>query len=170
MERDPAEDLRRIAFCLERALEPSYRVKAFRTAAAAVDALSRDELLERDRNGTLKEIKGIGDVTALVGADGVHEWPVGLVTLGGGSPAIAATGPAVTGQVDVAPVEFPLVTAAQRAGDLDVLGSPWPSAPPVRVPVVDGPSLDEVIRSRGSTRLLDPTRNVKPLRRVSRQP
>ena len=35
--RDPAEDLRRIAFCLERALEPSYRVKAFRTAAAVVD-------------------------------------------------------------------------------------------------------------------------------------
>jgi putative hydrolase len=64
--RDPAEDLRRIAFCLERALEPSYRVKAFRTAAAAVDALSRHELAERDRTGTLKEIKGIGDVTALV--------------------------------------------------------------------------------------------------------
>ena len=101
-----------------------------------------------------------GDVTALVGADGVHEWPVALVTMGGGSPAIAATRPAVTGQVDVAPVEFPLVTAAQRAGDLDALGSPWPSAPPVGVPVVDGPSLDEVIRSRGSTRLLDPTRSV----------
>ena len=100
------------------------------------------------------------DVTTLVGADGVHEWPVALVTMGEGSPAIAATGPAVTGQVDVAPVEFPLVTAAQRAGDLDALGSPWPSAPPVSVPVVDGPSLDEVIRSRGSTRLLDPTRSV----------
>jgi hypothetical protein len=101
-----------------------------------------------------------GDVTTLVGADGVHEWPVALVTMGGGSPAIAPTGPAVAGQVDVAPVEFPLVTAAQRAGDLDALGSPWPSAPPVSVPVMDGPSLDEVIRSRGSTRLLDPTRSV----------
>ena len=37
--RDPAEDLRAIAFCLERALEPSYRVKAFRTAAAVLDEL-----------------------------------------------------------------------------------------------------------------------------------
>jgi SagB-type dehydrogenase family enzyme len=101
-----------------------------------------------------------GDVTTLVGADGVHEWPVALVTLGEGSPAIAATGPAVTGQVDVAPVEFPLVTAAQRAGDLDALGAPWPSPPPVSVPVVDGPSLDEVIRSRGSARLLDRTQSV----------
>jgi putative hydrolase len=64
--RDPAEDLRRIAFCLERAMEPSYRVKAFRTAAAAVDALGPDELQERYRLGTLKEVKGIGDVTALV--------------------------------------------------------------------------------------------------------
>ena len=29
--RDPVEDLRRIAFLLERTLESSYRVKAFRT-------------------------------------------------------------------------------------------------------------------------------------------
>jgi putative hydrolase len=41
-------------------------VKAFRTAAAAVDALGPDELQERYRLGTLKEVKGIGDVTALV--------------------------------------------------------------------------------------------------------
>ena len=39
MTRDPADDLRAIAFCLERALEPSYRVRAFRAAAATVDAL-----------------------------------------------------------------------------------------------------------------------------------
>ncbi|HUR51247.1 MAG TPA: PHP domain-containing protein [Mycobacteriales bacterium] len=64
--RDPADDLRQIAFCLERALEPSYRVKAFRTAAAAVDALGPDELAERLRAGTLEEVKGIGKVTALV--------------------------------------------------------------------------------------------------------
>lgn len=64
--RDPAEDLRAIAFCLERALEPSYRVKAFRTAAATVDGLDRDELTARAGAGTLEELKGVGKVTALV--------------------------------------------------------------------------------------------------------
>jgi putative hydrolase len=68
-ERDPAEDLRSIAFCLERALEPSYRVRAFRTAAAVVDAVPREELVQRARAGTLGELKGIGKVTALVVAE-----------------------------------------------------------------------------------------------------
>ena len=45
--RDPADDLRAIAFCLERALEPSYRVRAFRTAAAVVDRTPADELADR---------------------------------------------------------------------------------------------------------------------------
>ncbi|MCA1712461.1 MAG: PHP domain-containing protein [Actinobacteria bacterium] len=64
--RDPAEDLRRIAFCLERALEPSYRVKAFRTAAAVVDRTPREELEQRALAGTLVELTGIGKVTATV--------------------------------------------------------------------------------------------------------
>ncbi|MCW2726470.1 MAG: putative phosphoesterase [Frankiales bacterium] len=66
MSRDPAEDLRRIAFCLERALEPSYRVKAFRTAAAVVDRVGRDELEQRAAAGTLDDLPGIGKVTAQV--------------------------------------------------------------------------------------------------------
>jgi putative hydrolase len=69
--RDPAEDLRAIAFCLERALEPSYRVKAFRTAAAVVEGLSREELETRARAGTLTELSGIGKVTALAIAESV---------------------------------------------------------------------------------------------------
>jgi putative hydrolase len=64
--RDPAADLRRIAFCLERALEPSYRVKAFRTAAATVDATDRAELEHRAAVGALEELTGIGKVTAQV--------------------------------------------------------------------------------------------------------
>jgi putative hydrolase len=64
--RDPAEDLRRIAFCLERALEPSYRVKAFRTAASVVDRTPREELERRAAAGTLVELSGIGKVTATV--------------------------------------------------------------------------------------------------------
>ncbi|HEY6029234.1 MAG TPA: SagB/ThcOx family dehydrogenase, partial [Gaiellaceae bacterium] len=48
-------------------------------------------------------------VAALVGADGVHEWPVAVVALADGTPALDATGPAAAGDVDAAPVEFPLV-------------------------------------------------------------
>ena len=63
--RDAAADLRQIAFCLERALEPSYRVKAFRTAAAVLDELPPAELASRAAAGTLEQLKGIGKVTAL---------------------------------------------------------------------------------------------------------
>ncbi len=62
--RDPAADLRRIAFCLERALEPSYRVKAFRTAAAVLDRLAPDDIATRAVQGTLTDLSGIGKVTA----------------------------------------------------------------------------------------------------------
>jgi putative hydrolase len=62
--RDPAADLRQIAFLLERAREPTYRVKAFRTAAGVVDGLSADELASRAAAGTLAELSGIGKVTA----------------------------------------------------------------------------------------------------------
>ena len=64
--RSPSEDLRAIAFCLERALEPSYRVKAFRTAAALVDGTPVEELARRAEAGSLEELPGIGKVTALV--------------------------------------------------------------------------------------------------------
>ncbi|MEO6204622.1 MAG: PHP domain-containing protein [Mycobacteriales bacterium] len=62
--RDPAADLRRIAFCLERALEPSYRVKAFRTAAAVLDGLAPEDFQLRVENGTWADLTGIGKVTA----------------------------------------------------------------------------------------------------------
>jgi putative hydrolase len=64
--RDAAADLRSIAFCLERALEPSYRVQAFRRAAQTVDATPAQELASRARSGTLTELTGIGQVTATV--------------------------------------------------------------------------------------------------------
>jgi putative hydrolase len=58
--------LRRIAYLLERAGEPTYRVKAFRTAAAVVDALPVADLQARLAADTLTELAGIGAVTAQV--------------------------------------------------------------------------------------------------------
>ncbi len=85
--RDPVEDLRSIAFCLERALEPSYRVRAFRTAAATVAGTSAAELADRARAGTLTDLPGIGKVTATVVTESLTgEEPVYLrrvLTLGG---------------------------------------------------------------------------------------
>jgi hypothetical protein len=99
-------------------------------------------------------------VAALVGADGVHEWPVAVVALGDGSPAIDAAGPAAAGDVDAAPLEFPLVTAAQHAGDRDALGPPWGRGAPVDVPVLEPGPIESVVLARGSQRRMDRTRGL----------
>ncbi|WP_392468685.1 PHP domain-containing protein [Arsenicicoccus cauae] len=52
--------LRRISFLLERALESSYRIKAFRGAAATLGALGDEELAARASAGTLQDLPGIG--------------------------------------------------------------------------------------------------------------
>ncbi len=80
--RDPVEDLRRIAFLLERTLESSYRVKAFRTAAAALAALPPEDVVLLASTGGLRTIKGIGDRTAAVVEQSVAgEEPEYLATL-----------------------------------------------------------------------------------------
>ncbi|HEX6935397.1 MAG TPA: hypothetical protein VF227_02650, partial [Actinomycetes bacterium] len=62
----PVEALRRIGFLLERAREPTYRVKAYRGAADVLAGLPAGELEQRLRDGTLTELKGIGAKTAAV--------------------------------------------------------------------------------------------------------
>ncbi|HET7234806.1 MAG TPA: hypothetical protein VFK59_00040 [Actinomycetota bacterium] len=100
------------------------------------------------------------EVADLVGADGVHEWPVAVVALGDDAPALDATGPAAAGDVDAAPMEFPLITSAQRAGDRDTLGPPWGRGDPVDVPVEGADPVEAVVLARGSQRRMDPTRGL----------
>jgi len=62
--RDPAADLRQIAFLLERANESTFRVRSFRSAAKTVTGTDPAELAARAKAGTLADLPGVGDVTA----------------------------------------------------------------------------------------------------------
>lgn len=99
-------------------------------------------------------------VSVSVGADAVHEWPVAVVALGEGAPAIEPGGAAAAGAVDADPLAFPLVTAAQRAGESGVLGRPWQRGEPVDVPAQQTEPLDAVVYARSSQRRMDPSRGL----------
>jgi SagB-type dehydrogenase family enzyme len=97
--------------------------------------------------------------TRLVGADGVHEWPIAVVAFGG-RPALEPGGEAGAGEVDHGPREFPLDTAAQRAGDIDALGEPWPRGEAVDMPLRESPPVEQVVLRRSSQRRMDRTRGL----------
>ncbi len=66
---DPVRVLRRIAFLLERRLADSYRIKAYRAAAASLLTVPRAERLDRHAAGTLRELPGIGAKTEAIIAE-----------------------------------------------------------------------------------------------------
>lgn len=79
-DRDPVAALRRIAFLLERRLEATHRIKAYRRAADRLERVGQPEVAERLHAGTLTELADVGPTTAAVAQQ---------VLAGGGSAYLA---------------------------------------------------------------------------------
>ena len=140
-----------------------YRERGYRHVYWDAGTMLGQSLAVADSGGLTAELYSRfpdAAAAALVGADGVHEWPVAVVALGEGTPTLDASGPAVRGDVDKAPLEFPLITAAQRGGERDTFGPAWERGATVDVPVSGSSPIEGVVLARGSQRRMDPTRGL----------
>jgi len=155
---EPAEALRRIAFLLERSRAGTYRVKAFRGAAATVRATDPDELRQRAEVGSLTDLPGIGSATEAVTREALAgEVPAYLKSL-----EDKAAGPLATGGEQVraalrgdlhchsdwsdggSPIEEMVVTAMELGHDYLVLTDHSP-----RLTVANGLSVERLTRQLG---------------------
>jgi len=85
---DPVDALRRTAYLLEASGATSYRVQAFRKAAAAADSAGVERLGELARTGRLQSLPGVGETTArVIGEALAGESPGYLTELEGDRPA-----------------------------------------------------------------------------------
>ncbi len=152
--RDPLADLRRIAFLMERTLESSYRVKAYRGAAAALARLDDDQVRAHARTGTLTQIKGVGDSTAsAISQSLAGDVPDRLAQLEAAASPVATGGEALRAALrgDLhthsdwsdggSPIEEMAVTAVELGHDYSVLTDHSP-----RLTVANGLSPDRLRR------------------------
>ncbi len=92
---DPVEALRRISYLLERNGADTYKVRAFRHAALALEPLSAAELTTLAAAGRLQSIPGVGKSTAQAIAEALAgDVPTYLATLETEPPVIVLDAPA----------------------------------------------------------------------------
>ncbi len=92
---DPVSALRRISYLLERDGADTYKVRAFRQAARALEPMSPSQLAELAAGGRLQSIPGVGKSTARAITEALAgEVPQYLATLETEPPSVALDAPA----------------------------------------------------------------------------
>ena len=101
---DPVAALERVAYCLDRVLTDSFRVKAYTSAAATLRELPPGELERRHADGTITELAGIGPKTGAIIAQALDGGPIPYLeeleaktTIAAASPDAAALRAALRG-------------------------------------------------------------------------